>query len=108
MIKCYWIPVSAITCLTPRSEFPDEAIQSLAESIVATDGLLRPLIVVSLGYLDMREIFQVIDNSLEYWAAVRAKELNPRLEEVNAFLIAPSILEAAAAQLECLQGITPR
>ncbi len=92
--------------LVPRSQFADDSIRALAQSIVATNGLLRPLIVRSTGkYEGYYEQFQVIQGALEYWAAVEAHVLNPAFEMVNAFLIADAAIEVATEQLEILAEI---
>ena len=69
-----------------RSSFSEQEIEQLADSILKNDSLLRPLIVKQTGI----ESFIVLDGHLEFYAAVRAREKNPRQAEmVNSFVISP-------------------
>jgi ParB-like nuclease domain len=84
MIKCYFVDVKNISSTLPRSMFVDSEIEQLADAILATDGLLRPLILKEIGV----EKYTVIEGHREYYAAVRAKEKNlAKAEMVNAFAI---------------------
>lgn len=67
-----------------RSSFSEQDIEILADSILKNDSLLRPLILKQTGI----ESFLVLDGHLEFYAAVRAREKNPRQAEmVNSFVI---------------------
>ncbi|WP_310489793.1 ParB/Srx family N-terminal domain-containing protein, partial [Chamaesiphon sp. VAR_69_metabat_338] len=85
----------------PKSNFVESELEQLADLILATDGLLRPLI--------LQEIkpgkYQVIEGHREYYAAVRAKEKNiAKAEMVNAFVIDANHQKSAIAQLALLSG----
>lgn len=62
--------------------------------------MIRPLIIKATG----AESYSVVDGHLEYHAAVRAKEKNPRKGEmVNAFVISPKIEDTVVKQAEVLR-----
>jgi len=96
MIKCYFIEVTSIRSSQPRSNFQESEIEKLADSILETDALIRPLILQDTG----DEKYTVIEGDLEYYAAVRAREKNSlKAEEVNAFVIPDKAQKFAIEQL---------
>lgn len=96
MIKCYFIEVASIRSSQPRSNFKESEIEKLADSILETDALIRPLILQETG----DEKYTVIEGHLEYYAAVRAREKNSlKAEEVNAFIIPDKAQRSAIEQI---------
>lgn len=96
MIKCYFIEVASIRSSQPRSNFKESEIEKLADSILETDALIRPLILQDTG----NEEYTVIEGHLEYYAAVRAREKDSlKAEEVNAFVIPDKSQSSAIEQL---------
>jgi hypothetical protein len=99
MIKCYFVDIKDIRSGLPRSNFAESDLEQLATLILATDGLIRPLILKESG----NEKYQVIAGHLEYYAALKAKEQNiSKAEMVNAFVINDKIQASAIAQLQLL------
>jgi ParB-like nuclease domain len=99
MIKCYFVDVKNISSALPRSSFDESELEQLAGLILATGGLLRPLILEESGI----EKYTIIEGHREYYAAVRAKEKNlEKAEMVNAFVINSDIQQAAIYQLTLL------
>ena len=95
MTEYYLVDVKSITSTTPRSNFKVDQLETLAQSILATGALLSPLLLKQTG----AETYEVLAGDLEYYAAVRAKELDPRKGEmVNAFVIPPKQQKAAVEQ----------
>lgn len=83
-MKFYTVDVKNITCDVPPSNFSDDALNNLADMIIESGGIIRPLILKTTGL----ETYAVVDGYFEYYAAVRAREKNPRqCEMVNAFVI---------------------
>jgi hypothetical protein len=104
MIKCYFIDVKNISSDLPRSSFSELDLDRLADSILATDGLLRPLILKASGV----EKYTVIEGHREYYAAVKAKEKNlNKAEMVNAFAIESKNQKSAIEQLKLLTAQQP-
>ena len=104
MIKCYFVDVKSISSTIPKSKFKRTEIDRLADAILATDGLLRPLI---LQQTDV-EKYTVVEGHREYYAAVRAKEKDlKKAEMVNAFVIDANSHKFAIEQLDLLTRSQP-
>lgn len=83
-MKFYTVDVQSINSEIPVSNFSNENLNNFADMILESGGLLKPLILKSTGL----ETYTVVDGHFEYYAAVRAREKNPRqCEMVNAFVI---------------------
>lgn len=103
-MKHQLIDLAAISSRMPRSKFEPEVLERLADSILENEGLIQPLVLKIAG----QEKYEVADRHLEYWAAVRAREKDPRRGEmINAFVVAPSSTEAVARQLAILGAPKP-
>lgn len=99
MSEFFLVDVKSITSTVPRSEFSVEEIEKLAQSILAADGLLAPLVLKQTGV----ESYEVLAGDREYYAAVRAKEIDPRAAEmVNAFVVPDEQVEVAMKQVTTL------
>ncbi|MCY7367955.1 MAG: hypothetical protein LH474_07365 [Chamaesiphon sp.] len=105
MIKCYFVDIKDISSDVPRSNFVESDLEQLANLILATDGLIRPLILKKSG----AEKYTVIEGHREYYAALTAKEQNSsKAEMVNAFVISENIQSSAIKQLKLLkEDLTP-
>jgi hypothetical protein len=100
MIKCYFVDIKDISSDFPRSSFAESDLEQLANLILATDGLIRPLILKEIG----AEKYTVIEGHREYYAALAAKEQNSsKAEMVNAFVIRENIQSSAIEQLKLLK-----
>lgn len=101
-MRFYLVDVKDITSDVPRSNFTEAELENLADMILESGGIIRPLILKATGV----ENYTVIDGHLEYYAAVRAREKDPRKGEmVNAFVISPKSEDVVAKQAEVLRGI---
>ncbi|MDZ8221439.1 chromosome partitioning protein ParB [Nostoc sp. ChiVER01] len=102
MINFSLVDVKNITSNEPRSNFSEADLENLADIIIETGGIIRPLVVKVTGL----ESYTVVDGHFEYYAAVRAREKNPRQAEmVNAFVIAPKLEDLVLKQIVSLQEI---
>jgi ParB-like nuclease domain len=100
MIKCYFVDIKDISSDLPRSNFVESDLAQLANLILATDGLIRPLILKEIG----GEKYTVIEGHREYYAALKAKEQNSsKAEMVNAFVINANIQSSTIEQLKLLK-----
>ena len=100
MSKYYMVEVSSITSKVPRSTFSVNEIDKLAQNILTAGGLLSPLLIQQT---DIEE-YEVLAGNLEYYGAVRAKEISPReAEMVNAFIVPDKLKEDALEQFKILQ-----
>jgi hypothetical protein len=101
MIKCYFVDIKDISSDLPRSNFVESDLEQLASLILATDGLIRPLILKEIG----GEKYTVIEGHREYYAALIAKEQNSsKAEMVNAFVINANIQSSAIEQLKLIKA----
>ncbi|MBD2242076.1 chromosome partitioning protein ParB [Nostoc sp. FACHB-888] len=100
MINFSLVDVKSITSNEPRSNFSEADLENLADIIIETGGIIRPLVVKVTGV----ESYTVVDGHFEYYAAVKAREKNPRQAEmVNAFVIAPKLEDLVLKQVVSLQ-----
>ncbi len=101
MISFSLVDVKSINSNVSRSTFSEIVLDSLSDLILDCEGLLKPLVLKRTGL----ESYTVVDGHLEYYAAVRAKEKNPRKGEmVNAFVISPKNEEIILKQTQLLKS----
>lgn len=101
MMNFSFVDVKSITSDVPRSNFAEAELENLADIILKSEGIIRPVVVKTTGI----ESFSVVDGHFEYYAAVRAKEKDARKGEmVNAFVISPKLEDLVVKQAEILRG----
>ncbi len=102
MISFSLIDVKDISTDIPRSSFTETDLERVAEMILEAGGIIRPLVLKVTG----PESYTVVNGHFEYYAAVRAREKNPRKGEmVNAFVISPKNENLVAKQAEALRAV---
>ncbi|MFQ4145945.1 chromosome partitioning protein ParB [Chlorogloeopsis sp. ULAP02] len=102
MINFSLVDIDNIKSDVPRSEFSESDLENLASIILESGGIVRPLILKETE----AETYTVIDGYLEYYAAVKAREKNPRKGEmVNAFVISPKIEDLVLKQTAILKEV---
>ena len=102
----FLVDVKSITPSKPVEQFDRAEVEKLADSILECNGLIKPLVLKPAG----PESYAVIEGDMEFHAAVRAREKDPRKGEmVNAFVISPKAEEIVLNQLQTLQNpvLTP-
>ncbi|OQX28378.1 MAG: hypothetical protein BWK80_00365 [Desulfobacteraceae bacterium IS3] len=100
-MKFFLVDVKSITPSKPVEQFDKAEVEKLADLILECNGLLKPLVLKPTG----PESYVVIQGDMEFHAAVRAREKDPRKGEmVNAFVIAPKAEETVLKQIQTLQG----
>jgi len=98
MAKFQNIDVKEIFSNVPRSQVPAQHVEELADAILAAGILIRPLIVREVKF----DSCELLSSPLEFYAAVRAREKDPRKGEmVASFLLskdedASSVMEQLA------------
>ena len=101
MINFSLVDIKSITSDVPRSNFAEADLENLADIILESEGIIRPVVVKAIGI----ENFSVIDGHFEYYAAVRAKEKDARKGEmVNAFVISPKLEDLVIKQAAIIRG----
>jgi len=100
-MKFFLVDVKSIASAISYDQFDKVEVEKLADSILECEGLLKPLVLKPTG----PETYIVLEGDREYYAAVRAREKNPRKGEmVNAFVISPEAEEKIVRQLHMLQN----
>lgn len=95
------IPIKKITSSQARSTFSSEVIEQAAKAILDAEGTINPLVVRQLSFQE----FEVIDGHLEYYAAVRAKELDlEKGEMIDAIVVQPENESAISEQIRLLRA----
>ena len=78
------VEIKTITCDRIRSDFDEQKIEMAAKSIVAAEGIINPILVTRTGI----NSFKVVDGDFEYYAAVRAKEIDlAKGETIAAYIV---------------------
>jgi hypothetical protein len=104
MTKFLLVDVKDIQSDVPRSNFSESTLEQLADSILASNGVVRPLVLKPTGV----DSYTILEGHLEYYAAVRAKEKNPKQGElVNAFVVSPKLELRVSEQIQLLKGTDP-
>lgn len=94
------VAVKKITSAVPRSNFADPDLEKLARLILESGGLINPIIVRRNGM----DAYEIVDGDFEYYAAARAKEIEPQKgETIGAFILEEENEELLLAQLEILR-----
>ena len=84
MVEFAQVDVKEIRSDRQRSEFDETKIDELADCILESDFLVRPLLLKQESF----DSYLVLKGHLEYYAAVNAKEKDARRGEmVNAIVI---------------------
>lgn len=94
------VAVKKITSAVPRSNFADPDLEKLARLILESGGLINPIIVRRNGM----DAYEIVDGDFEYYAAARAKEIEPlKGETIGAFILEEENEGILLEQLEILR-----
>jgi ParB family chromosome partitioning protein len=94
------VAVKRITSTVPRSNFAEPDLDKLARLILESGGLINPIIVRRNGM----DAYEIVDGDFEYYAAARAKEIEPlKGETIGAFILEQENEELLLEQLEILR-----
>ncbi|ANV86386.1 hypothetical protein [Picosynechococcus sp. PCC 7117] len=85
LLKIQLIDILSVDSPEPRSGFSKDKIETLANSFLTVGGNSQPILVQRLDF----DSFTVVSGHLEYYAAVRAREINDDFEMINAIIITP-------------------
>lgn len=96
------VDVESVTSSIPRSNFLETDLDLIADMILESRGILKPLVLKKTGF----EKYEVVDGHFEYYAAVRAREKNSSEGEmVNALIVSPEKEEAVVKQAAALKSL---
>jgi|SRR5919199_68058 ParB family chromosome partitioning protein len=94
------VAVKKITSAVPRSNFAEADLEKLARLILESGGLINPIIVRRNGM----DAYEIVDGDFEYYAAARAKEIEPlKGETIGAFILEEENEKLLLEQLEILR-----
>lgn len=102
-LETYLVDIQDISSSQLRSNFSEKDLKNMAELILELGGLLKPLILKEGG---LRR-FEVIEGHFEYYAVVKALEIDDDLEMVRAFIINENSETSAEKQLQLLNANEP-
>jgi predicted nucleic acid-binding OB-fold protein len=78
------VAVKKITCNAPRSLFADDELEKAAKLILESEGVINPIVVRRTGL----KSYEVVDGDFEYYAAARAREIDPKKGEmIGVFIV---------------------
>ena len=99
LLSTQFILVKEISSNVDRKNFSDTEIEKLAQSILEVGGVIRPIVVRPTGI----DSYEVVEGHLEYHAAARANEINPRDgQTITAFVIEGPKAKAIEKQVALL------
>ena len=95
------IDTKAVAPKNPVSRYNKQEIEDLAQKLAKGEtSQLNPVLVRKVGF----EKYEVVRGDKEFYAAQRARELNPGLESVETFSVKPNEIKAAKRQLSLFKG----
>jgi hypothetical protein len=92
--------VKKITSIVPRANFADRDLEKVAQLILESGGLINPMILRRNGM----DAYEIVDGDFEYYAAVKAREINPlKGETIGAFILEPENEKLLLEQVQALR-----
>ena len=92
--------VKKITSTVPRSNFAERDLEKLALLILELGGLINPIILRRNGM----DAYEIVDGNFEYYAATKAREINPmKGETIGAFILEPENEGLLLEQVQALR-----
>ena len=92
--------VKKITSTVPRSNFADRDLEKVAQLILELGGLINPIILRRNGM----DAYEIVDGNFEYYAATKAREINPmKGETIGAFILEPENEGLLLEQVQALR-----
>ncbi|MCS6959932.1 MAG: hypothetical protein RMK91_07765 [Pseudanabaenaceae cyanobacterium SKYGB_i_bin29] len=77
------VEIDAIQSTYSRSEFNEQELERIARQVLSCRGVINPILLKRINLLK----FEVLDGHFEYYAAVKAKELDHTFDEVQAIIL---------------------
>lgn len=94
------VAVKKIISKVDRSQFLDNDLNQAAKLILEAEGVINPIIL----HRTSLESYEVVDGNFEYYAAVRAREIDPHKGEmIGAFIVEPENEEVIKEQVKVIR-----
>lgn len=91
------VAVKKIQSTVLRSVFSEHELESAAKLILQSEGVINPIVVRRTSL----KSFEVVDGDFEYYAAVRAREIDPRKGEmIGVYIMEPENEEILSKQVQ--------
>lgn len=94
-LTTYLVDILSIKCNVERSLFSEVELEKLANLILQVHGIIQPLIVKKIGF----DEYELIEGTFEYYAAVKAHEIDDYFEMIRVFIISDEERDAIQKQL---------
>jgi len=95
------VSVKRISSKIPRSSFPNEDLEKAAQFILDAEGIINPVILKETSF----NIYEVVGGDFEYYAAARAREIDPKKGEmVEAYILNEENKKGIIEQIELLRS----
>jgi hypothetical protein len=99
-----FVDIVSVHTSASRSEFSQDEVEKLARNFLLSGGSTKPLIVRPIN----AEEFDVIEGHLEFYAAVRAKEIDDNFEMIQAIILDSKNEKVVLEQVDLLkEGVNP-
>jgi hypothetical protein len=97
------VAVKKICSSKPRLLFADDELEKAAQLILDSEGVVNPIVVRRNGL----QSYEVVDGDFEYYAAARAREIDPlKGEMIGVFIIEPENEEHLTKQVQLFRKHT--
>ena len=94
------VAVKKITSTVPRANFADRDLEKVAQLILELGGLINPIILRRNGM----DAYEIVDGDFEYYAAAKAREIDPKKgETIGAFILEPENEQLLLEQVQALR-----
>ncbi|NJS09578.1 MAG: chromosome partitioning protein ParB [Microcoleus sp. CSU_2_2] len=94
------VAVKKLVSTVPRSNFCDRDLEKVARLILELGGLINPIILRRNGM----DAYEIVDGDFEYYAAAKAREINPlKGETIGAFILEPENEKLLLEQVKALR-----
>ncbi|XZO02255.1 MAG: chromosome partitioning protein ParB [Microcoleus sp.] len=94
------VAVKKITSKVPRDNFADRDLEKVAQLILELGGSINPIVLRRNGM----DAYEIVDGDFEYYAAAKAREINPmKGETIGAFILEPENEELLLEQVKTLR-----
>lgn len=98
-----FVDIVSVHTNVSRSEFSQDEVEKMARNFLLSGGSTKPLIVRRKN----AEEFDVIEGHLEFYAALRAKEIDDNFEMIQAIILDSKNEKVILEQIDLFKEINP-
>lgn len=98
------VAVKRIQSTVPRSKFSDQELEQAAKAILEAEGIINPIVLRRNNSVSPDISYEIVNGDFEYYAAARAREIDPRKGEmISAYIFEDEKEEALRQQIKLLR-----